>query len=82
MVQVSTKRERRHLLNKMPLVPYADDGPETRALLAKIHNDMAHFGNRDGIIGPNALDEMDKRRAGWTRQLKEARYKDFLSRRS
>lgn len=76
MVQASDTRTRKHLLDKMPLVPYADDGPATRSLIERIHNEMAAFGSEPS---PDALDGMDKLRPRWTRELKEARYRDFVA---
>ena len=69
MVEVTKTRERKGLLAKQPLVPYADDGPAAKAALALIHNEMLSYGED--------YDAMDKQRPLWTRLLREARLQDL-----
>ncbi len=69
MVQNTKTRDRKGLLAKQPLVPYADDGPAAKAALALIHNEMLSYGEQ--------YDDMDKERPRWTRLLREARFKDL-----
>ena len=75
MVQSSDTRDRKSLLAKQPLVPYADDGPAAKDALAVIHNEMKSYGE-----SPKGLDAMDKERPRWTRILREARMADHRSR--
>lgn len=72
MVTATKTRDRKGLVGKQPLVPFADDGPLARAALAQIHNEMRSYGGE-----PAGLDKADKERPRWTRLLREARYQDY-----
>lgn len=76
MVQASKTRTRVSLLAKQQLVPYADDGENARRVLAAIQLKMLSFGDEPSR---DSLDEIDKLRPEWTRQLRAARYQDFLT---